>query len=56
LPKTCIFFKRDDYEIAEGLDTEAEKDDFYVNIKSACESGWDFSSRWFIYPEGQFTG
>lgn len=21
--------------------------DFYSNIRSACESGWDFSSRWF---------
>jgi neutral trehalase len=23
-------------------------EDFYINIKSAAESGWDFSSRWFI--------
>ncbi|RLJ33939.1 alpha,alpha-trehalase [Chryseobacterium sp. 7] len=22
-------------------------DEFYRNIRSACESGWDFSSRWF---------
>ena len=21
--------------------------DFYRNIRAACESGWDFSSRWF---------
>lgn len=21
--------------------------DFYLNVKAACESGWDFSSRWF---------
>jgi alpha,alpha-trehalase len=22
-------------------------EDFYVNIRAACESGWDFSCRWF---------
>lgn len=26
-------------------------DDIYSNIKSAAESGWDFSSRWFKNPE-----
>lgn len=25
----------------------ASGDEFYRNIRSACESGWDFSSRWF---------
>ncbi|MGL6129927.1 trehalase family glycosidase [Chryseobacterium artocarpi] len=25
----------------------ASADEFYRNIRSACESGWDFSSRWF---------
>ena len=24
-----------------------EEDDFYLNMRSACESGWDFSCRWF---------
>lgn len=36
---------KDDLEIAEK--SEQPKHVFYLNIKSACESGWDFSSRWF---------
>lgn len=28
------------------------KEDFFRNIRAACESGWDFSSRWF---ENGFT-
>jgi alpha,alpha-trehalase len=26
---------------------EAERNGFYNNLLAACESGWDFSSRWF---------
>ncbi|NQZ82424.1 MAG: alpha,alpha-trehalase TreF [Colwellia sp.] len=26
-------------------------DDFYQNIRAACESGWDFSSRWLARPD-----
>lgn len=29
----------------------APEDEFYRNIRSACESGWDFSSRWFADGE-----
>jgi len=30
------------------MDNEkSDKNDFYRNIRAACESGWDFSSRWF---------
>lgn len=28
-------------------DGENADEEFYRNIRSACESGWDFSSRWF---------
>ncbi|RNA63353.1 trehalase [Chryseobacterium nematophagum] len=28
-----------------------EDEEFYRNIRSACESGWDFSSRWFADGE-----
>lgn len=28
-------------------DSENSGKEFYRNIRSACESGWDFSSRWF---------
>jgi alpha,alpha-trehalase len=39
---------REDYDNAETLPPEKNKEEFYINIKSAAESGWDFSSRWFI--------
>ncbi|MCL4117246.1 UNVERIFIED_CONTAM: hypothetical protein GTU68_009957 [Idotea baltica] len=35
---------------AEGLDQE-EKIEFFSGIQSAAESGWDFSSRWFLQNE-----
>lgn len=28
-------------------DSENANEEFFRNIRSACESGWDFSSRWF---------
>ena len=34
----------EDVELAEGCDREAA--DLYRDVRSACESGWDFSSRW----------
>ncbi|XP_050432885.1 trehalase-like isoform X2 [Adelges cooleyi] len=47
---------REDYEIAEKFNTEEEKDEFYINIKSGAETGWDFSSRWFITANGSDRG
>ncbi len=35
----------EDVELAED-----EKDAVFRNVGSACESGWDFSSRWFENP------
>lgn len=35
-------------ESGEIFKTENEKEDFYNELKTAAESGWDFSSRWFI--------
>ncbi|MFC4700678.1 alpha,alpha-trehalase TreF [Glaciecola siphonariae] len=35
---------REDVELAKDLEN---KPLFYRNIRAACESGWDFSSRWF---------
>ncbi|WP_257593300.1 alpha,alpha-trehalase [Francisella orientalis] len=35
---------REDIEHAQNI---TNKPDFYRNIRAACESGWDFSSRWF---------
>nr|XP_056709425.1 trehalase-like [Euleptes europaea] len=36
-----------DVELAEGLDEEAQQN-LWAELKSAAESGWDFSSRWFL--------
>jgi alpha,alpha-trehalase len=36
---------REDIEAAENIAVK-KRPDFYRNIRAACESGWDFSSRW----------
>ncbi|XP_075230826.1 trehalase-like isoform X3 [Lycorma delicatula] len=36
---------REDYLIAQEVEVEEE---YYIKIRSAAETGWDFSSRWFI--------
>lgn len=36
----------EDYMEAKNIPDEKQKQ-FYRNIRAACESGWDFSSRWF---------
>lgn len=36
---------KEDVELAEENPEEAEE--LFLHIRSACESGWDFSSRWF---------
>jgi len=36
---------KEDIELFQKVDTN-NSDDFYRNIRAACESGWDFSSRW----------
>ena len=30
---------------------DREKERFYLHIRAAAESGWDFSSRWFLDPD-----
>ncbi|KAL0271426.1 UNVERIFIED_CONTAM: hypothetical protein PYX00_008531 [Menopon gallinae] len=39
---------REDYISARFFKTDNEKQEFYTELKAAAESGWDFSSRWFI--------
>lgn len=39
---------REDIQSAEIFKSEDEKENYYRELKSAAESGWDFSSRWFI--------
>ncbi|KAH8254403.1 hypothetical protein KR032_009879 [Drosophila birchii] len=46
----------EDVETAENFDTEEAKEDHYSELKSAAESGMDFSSRWFINENGTNVG
>ncbi|XOV80702.1 MAG: alpha,alpha-trehalase TreF [Aestuariibacter sp.] len=41
---------REDKEATEKM-TATEAESFYRNIRAACESGWDFSSRWLANPK-----
>lgn len=43
---------REDFELASVLKSDADKRELYFNLKAAAESGWDFSSRWFISSKG----
>ncbi|MCL4146805.1 UNVERIFIED_CONTAM: hypothetical protein GTU68_003776 [Idotea baltica] len=36
---------KEDVELAES--TDRPKEELYRNLRAACESGWDFSTRWF---------
>lgn len=38
----------DDYELGHAY--EGNANELYINIRAACESGWDFSARWFENP------
>lgn len=46
----------EDYYDSMYFNTTEGRQDFYVELKSAAESGWDFSSRWFIDANGDNTG
>ncbi|CAG5058245.1 unnamed protein product [Parnassius apollo] len=39
---------KEDIDCAKHFDTKDKKEELYAELKSAAESGWDFSSRWFI--------
>uniref|UniRef100_A0A2A4JN84 Trehalase n=1 Tax=Heliothis virescens TaxID=7102 RepID=A0A2A4JN84_HELVI len=45
----------EDYSNTVGF-SEEDRTNFYIDIKSAAESGWDFSTRWFIMPDGSNNG
>ncbi|XP_041978627.1 uncharacterized protein LOC121732739 [Aricia agestis] len=46
----------EDFTQAQKFSSEELQQQFYSNIKSAAESGWDFSSRWFINENGTNIG
>ncbi|XP_026730597.1 trehalase-like isoform X3 [Trichoplusia ni] len=39
---------KEDIDCAKHFDTNDKKEELYAELKAAAESGWDFSSRWFI--------
>ncbi|XP_047037421.1 trehalase-like isoform X2 [Helicoverpa zea] len=39
---------KEDVDVARHFDTNDKKEELYAELKAAAESGWDFSSRWFI--------
>ena len=45
---------REDCHLAAAL-PEQQKGTFYQHIRAACESGWDFSSRWLKDPQNLST-
>ena len=38
---------REDYRDAQKFETVPEQEEFYQNMKSGAESGWDYSTRWW---------
>uniref|UniRef100_A0A3P9PQ13 Trehalase n=1 Tax=Poecilia reticulata TaxID=8081 RepID=A0A3P9PQ13_POERE len=45
----------DDLELVDGLSDELRQQ-LYMDLKAGAESGWDFTSRWFINASGQNDG
>ncbi|KRG04852.1 trehalase isoform X1 [Drosophila mojavensis] len=46
----------EDIETAATFNTDEDKENHYSELKSAAESGMDFSSRWYINEEGTNVG
>ncbi|XP_038212022.1 uncharacterized protein LOC119832422 [Zerene cesonia] len=46
----------EDYTNARDLPNDTMREDFYAEMKSAAESGWDFSTRWFVTAENDVVG
>ena len=40
------------YLDAQEFSTLKEKQEFYQNMKSGAESGWDYSTKWFFKEDG----
>ncbi|XP_072309122.1 trehalase [Eucyclogobius newberryi] len=45
----------DDLELAEGLAAESQQQ-LWMDLKAGAESGWDFSSRWYVDSTGENSG
>lgn len=53
-PRPESYFE--DYKNSRNFNTTESRQFFYTELKSAAESGWDFSSRWFIDSSGDNIG
>ncbi|GBP39852.1 Trehalase [Eumeta japonica] len=53
-PRPESYFE--DYMTARIFPDEPAREAFYAEMKSAAESGWDFSSRWFVTADGEADG
>lgn len=42
----------EDFNDAQHFDTVDEQREFYQNMKSGAESGWDYSTKWFFKKDG----
>ena len=42
---------REDFNDAQHFSTQDDKSEFYQNMKSGAESGWDYSTKWFFKAE-----
>ena len=42
---------KEDYDAASQMEDVIQRQQFYIHTKSGAESGWDFSSRWYIVDE-----
>ncbi|XP_063236307.1 trehalase-like [Bacillus rossius redtenbacheri] len=40
---------KEDVVDAAAFDTPEKREEFFRELKAAAESGWDFTSRWFVY-------
>ncbi|RNC90037.1 MAG: alpha,alpha-trehalase TreF [Allomuricauda sp.] len=45
---------KEDVHLASSFTNDADKERLYKDLRSGAESGWDFSSRWFLQP-GEFS-
>lgn len=46
----------EDYKNSLNLQDAEKRQDFFTEMKSAAESGWDFSSRWFVTAHSEVIG
>ena len=47
---TILESYREDFNDAnEYFNNVEDKQEFYINMKSGAESGWDYSTKWYIY-------